>query len=79
MYMADASGQTELDAMIALGKSTPLNYAIKVLAKTHAKKNPGEPDEISPLSKRGLLSVLSVQFSCFWYPTSTALARTTDV
>ena len=34
----------------ALGKSTPLNYAIKVLAKTHPRKNPGAPDEITPRS-----------------------------
>lgn len=32
----------------ALGKSTPLNYAIKVLASTHTTKNPGEPAEITP-------------------------------
>jgi len=31
-----------------LGKSTPLNYAIKVLAKMHTRKNPGEPDVIAP-------------------------------
>lgn len=31
-----------------LGRSTPLNYAIKVLAKKHIKKNPGEPDEVVP-------------------------------
>ncbi|CAB3795124.1 antiviral reverse transcriptase Drt4 [Pararobbsia alpina] len=30
-----------------LGKSTPLNYAIKVLAKTQAKNNPGDPDGIA--------------------------------
>jgi hypothetical protein len=32
----------------AIGKSTPLNYAIKVLAKSHSKKNPGDGDETPP-------------------------------
>lgn len=32
----------------AIGKSTPLNYAIKVLAKSHSKKNPGDSDETPP-------------------------------
>lgn len=32
----------------AIGKSTPLNYAIKVLAKSHSKKNPGDSDETTP-------------------------------
>ena len=32
----------------AIGKSTPLNYAIKVLAKSHSKNNPGDSDETSP-------------------------------
>jgi len=32
----------------AIGKSTPLNYAIKVLAKSHSKNNPGDGDETPP-------------------------------
>lgn len=32
----------------AIGKSTPLNYAIKMLAKTHGKSNPGDPDNTAP-------------------------------
>lgn len=32
----------------AIGKSTPLNYAIKVLAKTHIKTNLGDIDEVAP-------------------------------
>jgi hypothetical protein len=32
----------------AIGKSTPLNYAIKVLAKSHSKSNPGDGDETPP-------------------------------
>ena len=32
----------------AIGKSTPLNYAIKVLAKSHSKNNPGDSDETPP-------------------------------
>jgi hypothetical protein len=32
----------------AAGKSTPLNYAIKVLAKSHSKNNPGDSDETPP-------------------------------
>ena len=32
----------------SIGKSTPLNYAIKVLAKSHSKNNPGDSDEPSP-------------------------------
>lgn len=32
----------------AIGKSTPLNYAIKVLAKSHSKKNPSDGDETPP-------------------------------
>lgn len=31
-----------------IGKSTPLNYAIKVLAKSHSEKNPGDGDETLP-------------------------------
>lgn len=31
-----------------IGKSTPLNYAIKVLAKSHSKNNPGDTDEPTP-------------------------------
>lgn len=32
----------------AIGKSTPLNYAIKVLARSHSKNNPGDSDEAPP-------------------------------
>lgn len=32
----------------AIGKSTPLNYAIKVLAKSHAQSNPGDTGEPPP-------------------------------
>ncbi|MDZ4313817.1 MAG: antiviral reverse transcriptase Drt4 [Azonexus sp.] len=32
----------------ATGKSTPLNYAIKVLCKSHGKSNPGDTDEVVP-------------------------------
>lgn len=32
----------------AIGKSTPLNYAIKVLAKSNSKYNPGDGDETAP-------------------------------
>lgn len=32
----------------SLGKSTPLNYAIKVLAKSHSKSNPGDTEEPTP-------------------------------
>lgn len=32
----------------AIGKSTPLNYAIKVLAKSHSKKSPDDSDETPP-------------------------------
>jgi hypothetical protein len=32
----------------AIGKSTPLNYAIKVLAKSHSKSNPENSDEPPP-------------------------------
>lgn len=32
----------------AIGKSTPLNYAIKVLAKSHSKNNPSDSDETPP-------------------------------
>ena len=32
----------------SIGKSTPLNYAIKVLAKSHSKNNPGDGDEMPP-------------------------------
>lgn len=32
----------------AVGKSTPLNYAIKVLAKSHSKNNPGDSNETPP-------------------------------
>lgn len=31
-----------------IGKSTPLNYAIKVLAKMPSKSNPGDSDEFAP-------------------------------
>lgn len=31
-----------------VGKLTPLNYAIKVLAKSHGKNNPGDPVEPAP-------------------------------
>ena len=31
-----------------LGKSTPLNYAIKVLAKSHSKSNPSDTEEPTP-------------------------------
>jgi len=32
----------------AIGKSTPLNYAIKVLATSNSKYNPGDGDETAP-------------------------------
>lgn len=32
----------------AIGKSTPLNYAIKVLAKSHSKSNPSDSDDPPP-------------------------------
>lgn len=32
----------------AVGKSTPLNYAIKVLSRSHDKSNPGDTDETAP-------------------------------
>lgn len=32
----------------ATGKSTPLNYAIKVLAKSHGQSNPGDTNETHP-------------------------------
>lgn len=37
-----------LNCAQVIGKSTPLNYAIKVLAKSHSKNNPGNSDETPP-------------------------------
>ena len=31
-----------------IGKSTPLNYAIKVLAKSHSNSNPGDTEQLTP-------------------------------